>query len=392
MSGSTENPVRLNVSSKLRCVLSRGLATLGLTSLMLSASLHSQTPPLPTPQTSVHVRDSSLDEYRQHLSQLQTLLQACSLARDAKSCDPAAAGPDDRVPVTNGSRTESRIFRYDWLRSAFARAGIPAEGSKKPDDQAKTGKQVLGVGDGELPVPELLKAAEARLKHDLAQSSSPVAPAPDHGREREVMRQVLAGPEFRGLQQQTVKNSFLEKLAQWLNHLFASAAALKARSAWIGRAIVWGFIVAVCVALIYGLLRLERRWRVRLTPVDSELPAPGAASARDWQLWLEDARRAAASGQWREAIHFLYWAAISRLESRRLWPADRARTPREYLALLAPEDPRWPSLSQLTHTFERFWYGGRTAVERDYTAAESLANSLISGNASGAARSEGGGQ
>jgi hypothetical protein len=119
---------------------------------------------------------------------------------------------------------------------------------------------------------------------------------------------------------------------------------------------------------------------VQLTPAN-ERPAPGAASARDWQLWLEDARQAAASGLWREAIHFVYWAAISRLESRRLWPADRARTPREYLALVAPEDPRKPGLSQLTNSFECFWYGGRDAGESDYKSAENLAASLISGGA-----------
>jgi hypothetical protein len=125
---------------------------------------------------------------------------------------------------------------------------------------------------------------------------------------------------------------------------------------------------------------LERRWRIRLTP-DLDRPAPGAASARDWQLWLDDARNAATAGLWREAIHFLYWAAISRLESRRLWPADRARTPREYLALVAPEDARKPGLSQLTSTFERFWYGGRDAGEDDYKHAEDLASSLIAGGA-----------
>ena len=156
------------------------------------------------------------------------------------------------------------------------------------------------------------------------------------------------------------------------------AANLKAHSAWLGRTIVWGFILAVCIVLVYLLIRLERRWRVRLTP-DLDPPAAGAASARDWQLWLEDARRAAASGLWREAIHFVYWAAISRLESRRLWPADRARTPREYLALVAPEDPRRPGLSQLTSTFERFWYGGRPAGENDYKNAEGIASALISG-------------
>jgi hypothetical protein len=158
--------------------------------------------------------------------------------------------------------------------------------------------------------------------------------------------------------------------------------------------IVWGFILASCVGLAWGLLQLERRWRIRLVP-ESDGPAAGAASARDWQLWLADARRAAAAGEWREAIHFVYWAAISRLESRlgsgRLWPADRARTPREYLALVAADDPRRAGLATLTGSFERTWYGGRTAGESDYLQAEKLADGLIAGNGSAGA-AEGGGR
>lgn len=359
----------------------------------LCVVLHAQTPPVPSSQTSIRVRESSASQYGQHLSQLEVLLQACAKARDAKTCDPALVGPDDRVALTIGSRSEPHLIRFDWLRSVFLQAGSPEEDTKQPADPSKSAKQALGISGGELSVGELLKAASARLERDLAQSQAAVVPPPDHARERAVMREVLAGAEFRGLQEQTMKDSVLEKFARWLNHLFASAAALKARSAWIGRVIVWGFIVAVCVALIYGLLRLERRWRVRLTPDNDEFRASGAPSARDWQLCLEDARRAAASRQWREAIHFLYWAAISRLESRRLWPADRARTPREYLALVSPEDPRRSGLSQLTRTFERFWYGGRTAAESDYKAAESLAAALISGNTSAeASGAEGGGR
>jgi len=368
-------------------------SSLGLSSLVMAICLHAQAPPPTSSQTSVRVHDTSLDDYRQHLSQLKTLLEACSKARDAKSCDPALVGPDDRITITIGTRSEPRFIRYDWLRSVFVQAGVPDEDSKKSSDPAKSAKQALGISGDEPPATELLETAKARLAYDLAQSNAPVAPAPDHTKERAVMRQVLAGAEFRGLQEQTVKDSILEKIARWLNHLFASAASLKARSAWIGRAIVWGFIISVCIALVYGLLRLERRWRLRLTPEADQHPAPDAASARDWQLWLEDARRAAASGRWREAIHFLYWASISRLESRRLWPADRARTPREYLALVAPEDLRRPGLSQLTRTFERFWYGGRTATQSDYTAAESVASALISGNThAGSGSSEGGGR
>jgi hypothetical protein len=201
------------------------------------------------------------------------------------------------------------------------------------------------------------------------------------------MKQVLAGREFRDLKQPTEGDTALERFGNWLNRLFAKVDKFRSRSAWVGRALVWGFFLAVGIGLAWALLQTERRWRVRLVPA-SDRPAPEAASARDWQLWLADARKAAAAGLWREAIHFVYWAAISRLESKRLWPADRARTPREYLALMAPEDPRRGGLVSLTGSFERTWYGGREAGESDYQKAEALAASLIDGGA--AAVREGG--
>jgi hypothetical protein len=166
---------------------------------------------------------------------------------------------------------------------------------------------------------------------------------------------------------------------------------MRSRSAWIGRALIWGFLLAVGVGLVWTLLQMERRWRIRLLP-DMDGPAPGAASARDWQLWMADAREAAAAGLLREGIHFLYWAVISRLESKRLWPADRARTPREYLALVAPDDARKLGLGSLTQTFERTWYGGRPIGETEFRRAEELAGNLISGSATKDASSAAGTQ
>jgi hypothetical protein len=197
------------------------------------------------------------------------------------------------------------------------------------------------------------------------------------------MKQVLAGRDFRGIEAPSARDSALEKLGAWLNRLFQSVAKIGTTAAWVGRVMVYGFILAVCVGLVLGLMQLERRWRIRLVP-ESDGPADGSASARDWQLWLKDSRRAADDGQWREAIHFVYWAAISRLESKRLWPADRARTPREYLALVAADDPRKPQLATLTGSFERVWYGGRAAAESDYRKAEALAGQLISGHSAAA--------
>ena len=336
-------------------------------------------PDLPAPAAgSSH--DASLDDYSKHLQDLTALVETCAKARDTKTCDPALVGADDRVPLT--SSTERRLVRYGWLRALLAKAQEKDKDAGKPESKPAGGAQ---SDESALPpsptTTELLKTAEERLAHDLAQTNAAIAAAPSYAQERETMKQVLAGRDFRNLDELTPKDTVLEKLGNWLNHLFASAAQFSAHAAWVGRAIVWGFILAVCLGLVWGLLQLERRWRMRPAPESGSF-STGAVSAREWQLWLNDARQAAAAGQWREAIHSLYWAAISRLESRRLWPADRARTPREYLALVAPEDPRRPGLATLTGSFERTWYGGRAAAEHDYRNAEELASVLISGSGS----------
>lgn len=324
----------------------------------------------------------SLEEYRKHLQALAELVGACAKGRGAKACDPKQVGPDDRIPLAEGGKTEQRLVRFGWLRVLLSKAqdkdatepaakvaGMPASG-------ARTQESALP------PTPttaELLLAAELRLTHDLAQAGAVPAAEPAHSQERETMRQVLAGREFRNLGQPSVRDAVLEKIGSWLNQFFAHAARLGARAAWLGSLIVWGFILAAGAGLAWGVMQFERKWRIRLT-MESEAPAAGAASARDWQLWLEDARKAAAAGQWREAIHCVYWAVIARLETRRLWPADRARTPREYLALVAEEDPRKHGLRTLTRSFERTWYGGREAGESDYRRAEQLAEGLIAGS------------
>jgi hypothetical protein len=328
-------------------------------------------------------RPATLDEYRSHLASLNALVRACAQTRDMKTCDPAQVGPDDQVPLSQAPNAERRLIRYGWLRVLLSKAQDKDAPLSKPKTAASQAEQAWeNVRPAPPTTTRMLTDAQSRLAADSAQAGIS-APAPGHDAERAVLRQVLAGHEYRDLEETTAKDSAYEKVGNWLNHLLESAVRASARAPWLGRALVWGFIAAVSVALVWGLLQLERRWRIRLVPED-RTPAPGAASAIPWQQWLEEARRAAQAGQWREAIHLLYWASISRLESKRLWPADRARTPREYLALVAPDDPRQPGLATLTGNFERVWYGGRNASESDYQRAERIATALISGASPGA--------
>ncbi|HEV2324789.1 MAG TPA: DUF4129 domain-containing protein [Terracidiphilus sp.] len=342
---------------------------------MAQQPLHSPIPSAPAP-TSGGWHDVSMADYLKHLETLSAMVEACAKARDAKACDPAMVGQDDRVSLSDEAHVERRPVRYNWLRVLLQQA------QKK--DAASAGKTVAGMKipqvSGALPPPptttELLQSAEKRLAADEQQASGAMQPEPQNAAQREDMEQVLAGREFRGLSRNSPGESLKEKIDNWLNSLFAGAAGLGARAPWFGRAIVLAFILAVCAGLVWGLVQMERQWRIRLTP-ESMMPAPSAPSTRDWQLWLDDARKAATAGLWRDAIHCVYWAAISHLESRRLWPSDRARTPREYLALMAGEDPRRAGLVDLTGSFERTWYGGRPAGEGEFRRAEELANGLI---------------
>jgi hypothetical protein len=328
-----------------------------------------------------------MEDYRRHLVALAGLTQVCGKGRDVKSCDPLLVGLDDRVPL--GARGERRLVRYGWLRVLFSKAEESDEAQQAP----AAGKQPETSNENARPKPrttsQLLADAVARLQSDLVQAGGPPAVQPDHAKERATMKEVLAGREFRSLKRPDTRDSILERINRWLNKLFEGMDKLSSNSRWVGRALIWGFLLAVGVGLAWWLLQMERRWRIRLLP-ENDGPAPDAASARDWQLWMADARGAAAHGLWREAIHFLYWAVISRLESKRLWPADRARTPREYLALVAPDDQRKPGLASLTVLFERTWYGGREAQEADYRRAEGLAQDLIAGTGSTAAMTPGG--
>ncbi len=334
-------------------------------------------------------RSASMDEYREHLGALMLLVEACAKGRDLQSCDPLKVGLDDRVPVGGAALDGRRLVRYGWLRVLLSRAEDPDAPPAQTDARSRHTQPPDATSQPDEPATsQLLEDARIRLAFDLAEASTGTAPLPQHGQEHATMRQVLAGRDFEGLTQPSATDSLKEKIVAWLNKIFQNASLLRAGSAWVGRLAVWGFILVLCAGLVLGLLRLERRWRVRLT-LERALPSVDGAPPRDWQLWLEEARKAAGGGAWRQAIHSAYWAAIARLEGRRLWPPDRARTPREYLAQVAFDDPRRAGLAELTRSFESTWYGGSPVSERDYRMVEEVASSLIAGD-SGAGNNTGG--
>lgn len=315
--------------------------------------------------------DASLQAYQQHLEKLQALVTACRTQRNRYACDPAQVGPDDQVRIAANGTVEQRMVRYDWLRELLERAGKKEELQKKDSAPLLPGLPAVNPPS----VDALLAQAGQRLDADLKQAGGTAAQAEaGHAMERASIATILAGRAYRGVSRSSAWERFQEWLENLLANFFGHLALFGARSRWIAYALRVLLLVSLCVGLVWALVRIERRARVRLVP-DMQ-PAPYAPSARDWQLWFADAQGMAARGEWRDAIHFLYWAAISRLESKRMWPADRARTPREYLQLLPQADARRDNLIALTRSFEWTWYGGREAGAQEFDAALKMAAGL----------------
>ncbi len=319
-------------------------------------------------------REVSITEYRQHLQNLAALVAACQVQRASKqaapsdACDPRQVGPDDRLhwPATSA---QTREVRYDWLRAVFGKA------SKTGNPTQQT---PLALGPSQkktsLSVDELLAQARQRLQDDEQQASSPAEAGANYSAERKSLDAILAQKAYQGVSEISPRERFIEWVDNLLDKFLAALVRLGSRAPWIGWVLRLVLLAAICAGLIWFLVRIERNARIRLIP--DVVSAPDAPSAREWQLWLRDAQSMAAKSLWREAIHFLYWASIARLEAMRLWPADRARTPREYLALMANADPRKASLIELTREFERTWYGGRSAADFDFDSALKLARTL----------------
>jgi hypothetical protein len=314
---------------------------------------------------------ASLEEYRNHLQGLDSVVAACRKQRTLAACDPAQVGADDRVTLQAADgKLVQRDIQYDWLRPLLLRAGAK-DGKVRGLD---LGVKVHGTQKAPVAIDQLLAEAQQRLKGDEQQAGEMAAQGLDYSAERKSLGSILARREYHGTAQVTARDRFQEWLENKIANFLEGLISIGSRAPWLGYLLEALLVGLLGTALIWALVRLERRSRVRLVPdVERAISAP---SAREWQLWLKDAQAMSAQMRWREAIHFLYWASISRLESMRLWPADNARTPREYLRLLAGTDPRRANLTALTRSFERTWYGGREAHSTDFQAALEIAAAL----------------
>lgn len=300
---------------------------------------------LPTNRMFGSTQQVDLATFRAQVSAAEQLAGTC--AANAAGCDADAVPPD--ADVTGGPAGPSFHANWEWLREALraAKKGPPA-------------KRV-----------EAMQAARDHLAEEGAEATSPSSGATagaSFRQARQTANSILAGPEFQAAEGPSWWDRLIARFEDWLGRAFRGMQGVGARNPWIAPVIEWALFGAAAAGLILFVRRSLARQSLRIALSDAA--AAVRRSHRDTTDWARMAEERAAAGDWREAVHSLYWAAIVSLEARNAWKPNPTRTPREYPRLLRPGSQAQRHLRDLTGQFERVWYGNHGLDEADFRAAQ----------------------
>ena len=210
---------------------------------------------------------------------------------------------------------------------------------------------------------EILERLNAMKANAVAFENSPLDTAAAHQK----LIGILSRSEFHQVHGATWWDRAKVRIGLWIYRMLSKMFGASSAPT-VGRAFVWTLVGIAVLALAYFVFRTIRQ-NARLETIMLEvLPV----SAKQWRVWLNEARGAAAAGQWRDAVHLGYWAGISFLEESGMWRPDQARTPREYLRLLPADSQHRTTLKTLTGRLEVVWYGNQSAGPEAFS--ETLSN------------------
>lgn len=284
--------------------------------------------------------------FQQQLERLRATARAC--AQKVEACDPKAQVPGGTVSLGSGGTFNAD---YAWFPDAM-------QAAKRQGNKARATQ---------------MDVVEARLQADAALAEGSPGPAVNFPVARKRADAILAERQFETAAQETLWERFVRWIFLWLSRVLMGVAAFGSRSPWIGPLIEWGLGALAAALLLVWILRGMRSQRMRMR---LEAQRPLDASEERVLNWMQEAEAHAARGEYRDAVHCLYWASIAVLEGRRLWRTDRARTPREYLRLVEAGTQLGLLLRRQTQSFETIWYGLRPAHQADYDQALMLHREL----------------
>jgi hypothetical protein len=306
---------------------------------------------------------SSVGDYANRLEQGE---RSVNEAIERKSAAPELALRMSAVkrllPASEEVDFYGAITRVDnaWLHQAADDAVKNAEGddtqrhSMLIEISARLARLRQSVKAAQTPEDRKLQDQDARLDEILARHEY----QPEEKRESLISRWISRIKEFIVRLLIKLFGGFSERQPQ------GGGAVLAA----ILRALLFLIVVA---ALIYGAVKLARRFHSRKKPAAEEAEPREAlgeeiaedATAADLFSLASDLAR---QGEYRKAIRRAYIALLCDLDQRGKLRLGRSKTNRDYLDAIRPEQRIYPTFSVMTYAFERAWYGQERATEEEF--------------------------
>jgi hypothetical protein len=173
------------------------------------------------------------------------------------------------------------------------------------------------------------------------------------------LHQVYASPVFAGLDHNQ-QLSLLDEIGQWIASLFQRAGrALGPTGSILLGAVVLAAVLALAAWRLRGMLGAKAA-RLREEPA-GDTDDPG----REWSL----AGRAAARGEYREAIRRAFRSALLDVLRRGRLPVDPSWTTHELLGAARADPALLAALAPAADSFDHAWYSGEPVGAGDWELA-----------------------
>jgi len=277
-----------------------------------------------------------------HAQYIEKLQSYENQVRELASAPQKAATLRDSVP---DSLTVETSHGEATVKTAFLRDALNRLLTVKPEAK-----------------PAILSGLSTRLGAMRAEAELYEQPSRADDATRKRLEQILSAPEFSRVHGPTALELFKQRIGAWILKQLRKISPKVPDLQNAGQIFVWVMIALASAVAGLWLYRLSRQ---NMADGKREI-LPFMFSSRTWVQWLSQARDQAARGQWRDAIHFGFWAAVSLLESQGVWSPDKARTPREYLSAIPGSSLSKEPFSAIARRFEASWYGNRPTTEADF--------------------------
>jgi len=313
----------------------------------------------------VPVHATSISAYYKHITQAINALDSLAQIANENETTPAFE-----------TRTAETISSVRQLLPASETVELGQQGFTVDNSWLQTELEKYKTASAtERPVlrGQVIERLQA-IRERLNEVESTASENHDKDQKTKKLAEILQRPEYaRKVKQESAIGRLLRQFVKWLENLFPKPKPIAPGAAGVLSKVAQVFVIVLALAVLVfvGRLFLPRllhsrraKRKVKEGPriVLGERLEPDQ-SATDL---LSEAEALARGGDLRAAIRKAYIALLLELGDRKIITLEQHKTNHDYLRAVRRIESLYPSVKQLTDSFELHWYGLARATETDW--------------------------